>query len=541
MPSEGARPSRGPRPWLVRGAVVLVVLLGAVRGRAGADPVAAEPADLLRARGVERYLASDWAGAAELLGRAEARGEGTPSGKHYLGLALIRLGRRAEGRRALAAAAAQDPGDAELLLDLGLAYLAEGNPAWAVRALDRAKELSPEAGPIRYRLGLALLGMGEAGAAADELARAIRLGGIDARDAKLELGLALVRARRYEESRAVLDALLGWDALVLVPRSSPSTMGGMARGLLRAALEAEGVQSSFLSAEVTVGFVLDTNPLYEHETRSPAGVGPSVAASLTLRPWVDSRNSLAVQISGARSTYFATGSEPATGGETPVGDASVSTIRAGAVYSRRARARGRKVELSLGYEFGLTFLDGGEPLADSNHIFLEEHGGLFQLRIPWRDSQASTLIRYTLAREDFAALARNNLGNGLTVEQSLLLLGERLRLLGWIGLRHQDAEAAYYHAVIPGVGLGASWLAPLDIVLGARVEYELRDYYDSESGPWGKQRVDHNVVLTAEASRALPLGLRLRAIYQRYQNPSTVETFDHHRDLLQVAVSWSTP
>ncbi len=493
-------------------------------------PLPAAPPDLLCAQGIERYQAGDLRGAVPLLRQALARARGGESAAagHYLGLALIQLGQLAEGRRALAAASRAAPDDPRLLLDLGQAYLQEGNAAWAARVLERAAELAPKDGQVRYFHGVALLRLGEATSAAEELTRARALPGVDEADASLQLGLALYLDRRWEQSRLALGPALA------------GARGPAARQLLRAAHAAEGTPTSWISAELTAGMTVDSNPLYEHETTSPPAVGPSVAGSLTLRPWVSARNLLWGELAAARSFYFPAGAQPA---DQQVGarDASPTELRAAAFYARRLGSEGTALQVSGGYSFGLLFLDGAPPLADAHHLFLEQHGGHLSLqRLEAGHTQLQ--LRYSLTRSTFADLARSNWGNEVGFEYAWTLLGERLRLLGAMTVRHESAQSPDYNTIAPGLSLGGSFLAPLGIICGLRVGYEYQNHLDSAgSTRWIDQRVDHNLAITAELGRALPHGLRLRAVYQRLQNFSTLTTYTYGRDLFTLGLSWSTP
>jgi len=505
----------------------LALLLLLVGSALASTPARAELPELLAARGIARYQSGELAAAVALLRRSLELAPESSSAGHHLGLALIGLGQLSEGRRALAAAARLAPDEVPLLVDLGQAYLLEGNPAWAVRVLGRALELAPRSARGRYLHGLALLRLGEPASAAESL-RQVHGSEVDAGEAALQLSLAYYLDRRYEESRLVLGpAFAGAD------RSA-------ARRLLRASLAAEGRPSALLSVELSVGAVVDGNPLYEHETTAPPAAGPSLSAALVLRPWMTSRHSLWGELSGARSFYFAAGSE-APG--TSVADASPSELRAAAFYAyRTAGSSGDSTyEISGGYSFDLTFLDGAPPLADAHHIFLEQHTAQLLLQ-RLRRGRSHSQLRYNLIRSQFADLARSTWGNEIGFEQGLILLGERLRLLGWATLRYESAESPDYNQMVPGVGVGGSYLGPLGLVLGLRFGYEYRDHVDSHgSVRWAEQRIDNNLGFTAEIGRALPWNLRLRAVYQRLQNISSVQTYHYSRDLFSLGVSWSSP
>jgi Flp pilus assembly protein TadD len=497
----------------------LVWVLGVLSLQGGAH--AAPPPELLCAQGVRRYQEGDLRGAVPLL-RSCSPAE--PSSAHYLGLALIRLGQLHEGRRVLAAAAREAGApNPRLLFDLGLAYLAEENTAWAVRTLSRARDLAPEDGRVRYHLGLALLRMGEASSAIEELTAAQRSGAVDPELVALQLGLALYQSGRYAASRRALSSV------------HFKVQRRVARQLLREALEAEGVPAGVISAELQIGLAVDTNPLYEHETTAPTAIGPALAGSLVLRPWVDAKNSLWGELAGARTFYFPTTSATT---DKNVRDASPTEVRASAFYARRIRLLERACHLQAGYGFGLMFLDGPPPMADAHHIFLEEHGG--HLSLQQRGGSSQSKLRYSLTRLQFAELARSNWGNELSLENTRSLLGERLRLISWLSYRHELASSDDYTAAIPGVGAGASLLGPLGLVLGLRLGYEHRNYFHSANGRWSAQRIDNNLDFTAEIGRALPRDLRLRLVYRRLQNFSSVVTFDYHRDLLTLSLSWST-
>jgi hypothetical protein len=487
---------------------------------------AAEPPELQCALGLLRYQQDALREAVSLLRPCAST---SVAAAHYLGLALIRGGQLSEGRRALSAATRLDAFAAyasasRLLLDLGLAYLAERNAVWAARVLSQARELSPDDARIRYHLGVALLRVGEAAPAAEELTRAVegKLTADESDPARLRLGLALYLSGRWEESRRQLGEV--------------GARRDIARNLVRAAYEAEGIGASWVSAELTVGAVVDSNPLYDHERTAPTALGPLVSGSLVFRPWVDSRNLLWGELSGARSFYFASADPPA---DKDPRDATPSELRAAAFYMRRLSLGERFFHLSAGYTFGLTFLDGSPPLADAHHIFLEEHGGHIALQRPSSGGVQSQL-RLSAIRSRYADLARCSWGAEISFEHGASFLRERLRLLGWVTFRHETAQSTDYSTSAPGLGLGSSFVGPLSLVLGLRLGYDYRTYYDSAGGRWGSQRLDHTLAFAAEIGRALPHALRLRAIYQRLQNFSSVTSFDYSRDLFTLALSWST-
>lgn len=485
----------------------------------------ATPAEVQCARGVAAYRAGDMAGAAKLLRRAVAKRPEMISAAHHLGLALIRKGDRVEGRRVLAAAARRAPENVRLLTDLGLAYLAEGNRVWAVRMLTRARELDANNGTVRHYLGVAKMGMGAAEEAVPELEQAAKLPHARQQASAMRLGLALYRSKRFAHSRRQLATLGG------TPQSS------MARQLLRAAYEAEGIPAAWLSATVSAGFVSDSNPLYLAQLPGSGGVatGLGLSGALTLRPLVDDRNMLWGDLSMMRTFYF--GDYGAGSSQPP--DASPSVLGAGVFYARQFPGQGRAWWLTAGYAFGLTFLDGAS-LTDDNHLFLESHGGQVSLQLR-RDGGPTTRLRYSLTRETYAQHPRNNWGNELAAEHELSLLSGRIRLLLFALLRHEAADADYYSAVVPGGGVGLSGLAPLGLVPGLRLAYEYEHYYDStNSKAWGKERrQDHDLIVTAELGRSLPAGLRVRAVYQLFYNHSVVATFHTDRHLFNLNLSWS--
>lgn len=485
---------------------------------------AAPPPEVLCARGIQQYNSGNLEKALPLLQQAHALQPELTAAGHHLGLTLIRLGRSEQGRRVLKATVRQDPANPRLLMDLGLAYLAEGNLPWAVRSLQAARDLSPDSATIRYHLGVALNRMRQAESAIDELNQASRLaGGPDGEDVQLQLGLAYYLHQQWSKSRQVLDPLLG---------TSRSSSAGQ---LLRATYEAEGVGASWISAELGTGAVVDTNPLYEHEMTAPTALGPRITGSLVLRPWVDAKTLIWGELAGARSFYFNSDSDS----QTDAADASPSDLHAAAAYARRFSLAGHSAQLTASYALDLAFLDGSPPLADEHHIFLESHGGHLSLR--WQRANGSaTQIRYSLTRQAFADRPRTNWGNGLMAEYSRFLLANRIGLLSWLSLRYEAALSEDYDALSPGVGVGLSYLAPLDLVLGLRVGYEHDHYLHSSDSPrWGTKRLDHSLDLTLEVGRRLPWGMRLRAVYQRRDNLSSVESFDYDRNLVSLMLTWS--
>ena len=484
----------------------------------------ATPPGVLGARGILAYRAGAMAGAARLLSEAVQKRPEMISAAHHLGLALIRQGDLVKGRRVLRAAVRRDPGNARLLLDLGLAYLSEGNHVWAVRMLGRARDLEPKNGQVRHYLGVAKLAMGAADEAVPELEQAATMPHDQQQESSMRLGLALFRAKRFGHSRRLLASLGG------------TPHGAVARQLLRAAYEAEGIPASLLSVDTMAGFVADSNPLYMAELPGNGGVAPGISLSgrLTVRPVVDDRNMIWGDLSLLRTFYFG---DYGQGASQPP-DASPSVIGASAFYARQFLGEGRSFWLTAGYAFGLTFLDG-ESLTDSNHIFLESHGGQISLQLR-RDGGPTTRLRYTLTRETYSQYPRNNWGNELAAEHDLSLLSGRLRLLLFVQFRHEAADADYYNAVVPGGGVGLSGLAPWGLVPGLRLAYEYENYYDSaDSKTWDEHRVDHDLIVTVELGRALPWGLRARAVYQFFYNHSTVGTFHTDRHLFNLNLSWS--
>lgn len=508
---------------------------------------AAQTPEVLVARGVQAFNSGDLKTAVPLLRRALKGDPGHGAAGHYLGLALIKQGRLKQGRRALAAAAQLDPENPRLLLDLGLAYRTEGNAAWAVRYLRAASELAPRDERIRYHLGLALLQMEAVAEAVPELQRARFASGVDQPALKLRLGLARYKAREWERSRQTLASILTDD-----------TQGRMARALLRASYEAEGVRASFLSIQLALGAAVDTNPLYEVEQDGQpltgrTAVGPSLAGAVTLRPWADERNLLWGSLRGSRTFYFPTAEAPADSTLHVPEDASPSHVGATANYARRlymGSGRGT-LQLSAGYSFDLTFLDGNArgkdkppPLSDPSMIYLEEHGGHVMAQRD-RPDGSRTLLRYSLTHQAYADLARSNTGTELAAEHTITPISD-LRLLGWLSFKYEAAEKADYDAVVPGVGVGASYLAPLDLVVGLRFGYALSENFASTGGRWAVaghdgHRLDHELRITAEVGRALFAGLRLRAVYNRLQQLSTVDDFDIARDYITLTLSWSYP
>lgn len=496
--------------WAARGLLTCLLLWGA--------PARATPPELQLLLGVQHYERGELARAAELLRPASAD---NPAAGHYLGLTLIRQGKLTEGRRALSRAAELDSDSPRLLHDLGLAYLQEGNAAWAARVLAGARELAPEDGPICFHLGLALLKLGSAQDAAEELARARELPGVDAEQATLQLAMAHYLSQDWEASRR--QAALALEG----PQQ------GAARQLLRNAYEAEGIPASLVYAELTAGATVDSNPLYQHEAQGTTAMGPSFAGRLIFRPLVDARNMLSGELALARTTYLGLSDEA-------MADASPTDLRTAVRYTRRFLTDVTAYHLAASYSFGLSFLDGAAPLTDGNHIFLEEHGAYLALQRLTQSGSRSQL-RYGLVRSLFADLPRNNWANELAAEHAMTLLAQRVRLIGWVSLRHEAAQVKDYDAVIPGLGLGASVLAPLRLILGLRADYAYKSFYDSEGERWPEQRLDHQLMFTAEVGRALPWNLRARFTFQRLQNVSTVTAFDYSRNLGTLSLAWSMP
>jgi tetratricopeptide (TPR) repeat protein len=534
----GSRVGRLLVGWLLVGLIGLIGLLVGGAAPAFAAPAvtkgsaASAPAELLCARGIARYRQGDLPGAISLLSRAWKQDDAPAAAGHYLGLALLRQGKVKAGRRALSAAARRAPKNARLLIDLAQAYLIEDNAAWAVRTLQRAKQLTPDNTEIDYHLGVALLRLGQAKQAARRLEQAKGAAGVDANELRLQHALALYLDQRWERARGRLAGLLSG------PRAS------LARQLLRASYEAQGTPAALVSATVSLGAVADTNPLYEHETTAPLGLGPSLAASLVVRPWVDTRNLIWGEASAQRVQYFAAGT---IGGGTDPRDGSFTDLRAGVFYARRLPSAKRELQLSVGYRFGITLLDGDPPLADENHIFAESHGGVVALSVG-DGAGTSTQLRLAISRNVFAVVARSSVSNELWLEHSRPL-ASKLRLLAWITGRQDAAQAARYDAFGVGAGAGLSWLAPWRLIFGLRAAYRLTDFLASgvaysatpnrpvASSPLA--RLDHNIDLMAEVGRPLFWGLRLRLVYRYLRNVSTVTSFDYDRHLTTLDVTWA--
>jgi hypothetical protein len=509
--------------WLT---LITMVPVGLQAGIARAQVSLAE---LDCAKGVQRFQEGSYEEAVPLLRRAVKNRPDLVAPRHYLGLALVRLGKIEEGRRVLSAAIRLDPKNPRLLQDLGLAYLAEGNHGWAVRTLRAAKKLAPADERIRYHLGVAMLRMGEAGSAAAELERARFSDKVDQGSLRLQLGLAYYQDQEWELSRQLVHPLLVGEH------------GGVARRLVRASYEGEGVAASWISAQLVAAGVVDTNPLYEVDADAPTGAGPRLAGSLTLRPWVDARNLVWGEVSGSRTFYFGE-DDPSSG--RPVSDASPSVVSASAFYARRFPLEAAALRLSAGYTFDLTFLDGNEPsptnerpLSDPRHIFLEEHGGHLALEHR-KVAGPSTTLRYSLTREAFADQPRSNYGNELSVEHSRTILTDKTQMLAWVSFKHEAADSVAYDAVVPGAGAGASYLAPLDLVLGLRLGYEHENYYDWDQS-YGQDRVDNELTVLIEVGRALLWNTRLRAVFQYQRNWSTEQSYDYDRMLGSLNLSWS--
>ena len=505
----------------VVGLVVLTLFWGARNARAEA------PAELLTARGILLYRQGSLVGAVDLLGRAWQQTGAPLAAGHHLGLALLRLGQKKKGRRVLAATlrrASKPKGVAPSLYtrlsrDLALAYLAEGNAAWAVRTLRHALRHVPHDGELRYHLGVALLKLGQAGEAARELGRVGKTHAVPRNDVRLQRALAYYLDQRWEAARLQLTGLLS------------STRGTLASQLLRASYAAEGTSASWVSATLSLGFVADGNPLYEHETSSPAGLGPSFSAALVLRPWVEARNLAWAEAAAQRVSYF-----PASAvADTDPRDGSFTDLRAGLFYGRRMPDHA--LQLSFGYRFGITLLDGEVPLADDNHVFVESHTGIAALQ--HGDNAASTQLRLSIGRAEYALQARGNTSSELWLEHMRALAGDRLRLLGFGLARYEAANSARYEAVVLGAGLGASYMAPLKVLFGLRAAYRFTNYYASAEAYNQVLRRDDNIDLTGEVGRTLFYGLRLRAVYRYLRNISRVTSFDYDRHLFTFDVTWS--
>jgi Flp pilus assembly protein TadD len=494
----------------------LAVLWGALL--VATPALAEQPAEVLVGQGILRYQAGDLEGAADLLRRALAQQPELVAAGHYLGLAQIRQGQTGQGRRTLSRMARLDPKNPRLLLDLGLAYLAEGNMAWAVRTLRAAQKLDRRNARIHYYLGVATLRMGAPAKAIPHLEAARFEPAVDQQALRLNLSLAYYRAGEGERSRALLRGARGW----------------VADGLMRATYEAEDTAASWISATLVASGVVDSNPLYRAETTGPSGVGPALSGSLTLRPYVGSRWLMWGEAAASRTFYFPGWGE----GDDVVEDASTTDLGGAAFVAARFPREGRALQLSLGYSFHITLFDGEWPLADENHVFLEQHSGHLALLHKTHDGGISWQLRYGLVRQDYADLPRSNWGNELAVEHSRNVLG-RGRLLSWLSVRYELAHVADYDALVPGCGAGLSYLAPWDLVPGVRLGYEHENHVRSEDGRWTDRRMDNTLNLSVEVSRALAWGLRLRAVYQWLRNFSNVPDFDYDRHLASLELSWS--
>ncbi len=488
------------------------------------------PAEVLCAQGIALYRANHLADAIKHLRRALRQHEAPAAAKHYLGLALLRQGKSRLGRRILSRAARHDPKNLRILLDLARAESLSGNPRRALRTLRRASRLAPQNRDIAYRLGVVLLRLGQGKKALSALGRARPGSETNAKNLRLQRALAAFFAHRWTRARDELQGLLSG------PRSS------LARQLLRASYDAQGTPASFISASIHLGVVADSNPLYEHETQAPAGLGPSFGVALALRPWIDAHNLLWGEAAAQRVSYFALG-EIGSGPDPSAG--SFTDLRLGLFYARQLP---RTLRVSLGYRLGLTLLDAGPPLADRHHIFAESHAGVAALAFG-DNRQSRTRLRLTVSRAVYAAVARSAFADELWLEHQHAFLAGHLHLAAWATARYDVARANRYDALSAGGGAALSLRGPGNLLFGTRAGYRYINYYAS-GGAYSTQpdalhvltpryRLDHIVDIMVEVARKLPWGLRLGLVYRYLRNVSSVTSFDYDRHLGTFDVSWS--
>lgn len=114
-------------------------------------------------------------GAAEPLYRAALAGDaGNAEATHFLGLALVQIGREAEGIAAMLRSIALDPGQPAYALNAGLALAESGRAGEAERVLREAVARAPGTAPLHNMLGAVLQRRGawrEARAALEQAAR----------------------------------------------------------------------------------------------------------------------------------------------------------------------------------------------------------------------------------------------------------------------------------------------------------------------------------------------------------------------------------
>jgi predicted O-linked N-acetylglucosamine transferase (SPINDLY family) len=125
-------------------------------------------------------------------------------------LVLQALGKLAQARELLAAAAAEQPGQGQLWTNLGVLHEAGGDPAAALAAYDRALALAAPPREARLNRGYVLTRLGRL----DEALRnnqALVDAEPDAMDARFNLAEVLLALRRYDEARAICDGILQAD------------------------------------------------------------------------------------------------------------------------------------------------------------------------------------------------------------------------------------------------------------------------------------------------------------------------------------------
>lgn len=158
--------------------------------------------------------------ARELLARAErdpqARQDAVVRAELHrrLGLALVRLGQREDGRAHLLKAGDLDPINAGIRVDLALVDAEAADPAAALAWLDRAEALEPGSPLVAHNRGIALQALGRNGEAEAALRRAAA--GSDA-DPAAHLALA---ALLWGEGRVAETIPIYRDALRLDPRNA---------------------------------------------------------------------------------------------------------------------------------------------------------------------------------------------------------------------------------------------------------------------------------------------------------------------------------
>jgi tetratricopeptide (TPR) repeat protein len=471
---------------------------------------------------------------------------------HYLGRCFLAQEAYEQAVDQLSAVAQTWPEALEVQLDLGVAYLLWGNVAFAVRTLDVVVRRRPRSVRARYLLGLALTRQGDCDAAVRHLVSAERGGQAWAVRAAYVAGLCRLRQGEFLLARQTLEPL------AKLSRRDP--YGRAARRFLRLALRGEGIEAKLFEARAAFSVQFDSNPTVGPplgELSVIRGDSPTVPAELALapdaafpslglvfegdlvvRPIVAARRSLVFQLGFLRSFYLPGERTMAATGEgvadldvrVNVDDYNYTNLRASAFFQRRWRGARTRQQLQLGYDFNLGLFDGGFPLTDDHHLYMELHGG----RGVWSIRESETLetrVSVLLQHRTFALQRFNNLGATLGVGQAFAFpsVGVQLYVEGTV--RTEDAQSREYDIIAPGGLVSLNWRAPWSLMASAWVLFEHEIHHHSV-----QDRRDERVTAAVSVQRELIDHLALMLSWMHVDVISNVAGMTYDRDVLSLAL-----